>query len=95
MSIRFFNKRAIIMLILSVASVLILLGIWYNHEYSMEVSENIEYNSSDYNRKLLIATQGSEFKNALTQEVIQYYKTDSIFIQIIDVATLESIDVEP
>lgn len=94
MSIQIFDKRTILMLILSIASILILIGIWYKYEYSMDVAEHVEYNSSEYSRKLLIATQGSEFKNTLTKNVIEHYKNDSIYIKVIDVASLETIDVE-
>jgi len=92
MSIQIFKRRTVIMLILSITALLILVGIWYKHTYSMDVAEHIEHNSSYYSQKLLIATQGSEFKNALTEEVIANYKNDSIYINVIDVTALDKIN---
>lgn len=94
MSIRILNKKGIVMLIFLITSIMILFGIWYKYEYSMDIINPVEYNSYDYSSKLLIATQGSEFKNALTDEIIQHYKNDSVFIKVIDVTSLDSIDVK-
>ena len=59
----------------------------------MEEATSFNTNSIEYNRKLLIATQGSEFKNQLTKNVVNHYKLDSIFIRVIDISHLE--DIEP
>lgn len=66
--------------------------LWYKIKYSMDVAGSYEVNSADLSEKLLIATQGSEFKNTLTSEIVDHFRTDSIFIKIIDISLLSEID---
>jgi menaquinone-dependent protoporphyrinogen IX oxidase len=40
----------------------------------------------------LIATQGSDFKNAVTKGLVDHFKSDSIFIQVVDIQELSAID---
>jgi hypothetical protein len=42
---------------------------WYRDTYSQEVAESFEVNSPELETKVLIATQGSEFKEALLMRV--------------------------
>ena len=48
--------------------------------------------SPDLDLKLLIATQGSTFKNKITSNITDYYKNDSIYIKVIDVSQLPEIN---
>ena len=66
--------------------------LWYQYRYAMDVVEPYTVNSSSLEKKLLIATQGSEFKNKVTQGIIQHFETDSIFIKVIDITSLEKIE---
>ncbi|MCF4101126.1 hypothetical protein L1I30_05575 [Gillisia sp. M10.2A] len=63
--------------------------VWYTVEYSMEKAEEYEINSSKLPNRILIATQGSEFKNALTIELVKKLKNDSVFIKVIDISSLK------
>lgn len=58
----------------------------------MKVVENYEVNAPNLERKLLIATQGSSFKDSITNAVIDHFKSDSIFIKVIDVGDLSQIN---
>jgi len=58
----------------------------------MYKAEEFEVNSTDYSQKLVIATQGSDFKNAVSNHIINYYEQDSIFIKVIDVSSLSKIN---
>jgi len=40
-----------------------LLAVWHNSSYSMKVVESYEVNDHIQDTRMLIATQGSEFKN--------------------------------
>jgi hypothetical protein len=57
----------------------------------MDKVVSYDVNSPSYNTKLLIATQGSEFKNAITNNVVDYYKQDSIYIKVVDISELKTI----
>lgn len=71
-------------------SVLLGIGImtWYKYTYFMDRAKTYEVNSQNLDSRLLIARQGSEFKNAVTDGIVDYYQPDSIFIKVIDVFSL-------
>lgn len=85
-------KSKISLIILTLGALLLIFAIWYKYEYSMEVAQEFEVNSPELNLKLLVATQGSEYKNEVTKGVVNYYKKDSVYIKVIDVTSLASID---
>jgi menaquinone-dependent protoporphyrinogen IX oxidase len=43
-------------------------------------------------KKLLIATQGSDFKDKVTSAIVKHFKLDSIYIQVFDIAELQGVD---
>ena len=43
-------------------------------------------------QKVLIASQGSEYKNAVVMGVTDYLKTEQVFVKIIDVSELTNIN---
>jgi hypothetical protein len=85
------RKKIIIALILCIIGIGVILLTWYKYNFSMDEAKAFEINNSNYPTKLLIATQGSQFKDALTNQVIDYFKEDSIYIQVIDISQLSKI----
>lgn len=79
-------------MLLIVLGALVVFAIWYQYTYSMDQADAFQVNSTTYNQKLLIATQGSEFKNNVTHYVVDHFKNDSIFINVVDVSALETIE---
>lgn len=69
---------------------LLAFAFWYKVTYSMEIAENKEINSASLSSKILIATQGSTFKDAIVTNIINFYKKDSVHIKIIDVSQLQN-----
>jgi len=86
------TKRKIAIFFIALGAMVLIFAIWYKYEFSMEVAQEFEVNSPDLNHKLLIATQGSEFKNEITKGIVNYYEKDSVFIKIIDIISLADID---
>lgn len=74
---------------------LIILSLWYDITFSMDVVSTYEVNDPSLEKKLLIATQGSDFKNAITSAVIERYNLDAVYIRVVDVTTLDTIDPKP
>lgn len=87
-----YPKKKILLLVLFTGMLLLLVGIWYKYEYSMDKSKEFQVNSTEYSRKLVIATQGSEFKNAVTNQIVNHFKQDSIFIKVVDISRLPDIN---
>ena len=65
---------------------------WYKVTYSMKLHQNSDINSAAFPTKILIATQGSTFKDAVVTNIINFYKKDSVFIKTIDVSQLHTLN---
>ena len=87
-------KNKIALLLLTFGALFLVFALWYKYEYSMDIAVEYEVNKADLQQKLLIATQGSEFKNAVTKNITDYYNQDSTYIKVIDVSSLEKINPE-
>jgi len=85
-------KLKITLVILLLGAILIIFAVWYKYEYSMDPVETVQFNSPDLDLKLLVATQGSAFKNGITSNITNHYKKDSIYIKVIDVSQLPEIN---
>ena len=62
--------------------------------YSQEVIEPFEVNSPDLETKVLVASQGSDFKHVLLKELTERIDKKDIYIKVIDVTTLSGIKEE-
>ncbi|MDA9069239.1 hypothetical protein N9B67_00995 [Algibacter sp.] len=86
------NKKKITLSITVLGLLFILFAVWYKYQYSMDTAKSFEVNTSMLDRKLIIATQGSEFKNETTKNIVEFYKPDSIYIKVVDISSLSEID---
>lgn len=77
-----------------VVSVLLILFVafafWYRATYSMEPVTSFEVNTNSQQR-VLIATQGSKFKEAVVDRLIEQLKAKPVNIKVIDVSDLSTI----
>ena len=86
------NKKKITLSITVLGLLFILFAVWYKYQYSIDTAKSFEVNTSMLDRKLIIATQGSEFKNEITKNIVEFYKPDSIYIKVVDISSLLEID---
>ena len=66
-------------------------AITYRIVYSQGIAESFDVNSPDLATHILIATQGSEFKEALVSGIVAELKTRPAYIKVIDVTNLATI----
>jgi len=66
--------------------------VWFDYTYSMEKIDTVEYNDKSLNTKVLIASQGSEYKTEIVQGVIDFLKNKSVFIKVVDVSELPTVN---
>jgi len=59
-----------------------------------DVAEPLEVGSPDMNKKVLIATQGSKYKNLMVDTLIARLKAEDIYISVIDISNLSEINQE-
>ncbi len=66
--------------------------IWYKIHYSMTVALPFEVNESSRRDHVLVATQGSEFKDALVRQLVDGLRPDSVYIKVMDVSSLPEVN---
>ncbi|MEW7290025.1 hypothetical protein [Aquimarina sp. 2304DJ70-9] len=84
-------------LILVVGSAIVLFAVfwgWYEYTYSMDTVIPFEVNNPNLETKVLIASQGSKFKDSLVQGVLRHYEKDTIYFKVIDVYTLFTVNID-
>lgn len=84
----------IALILAAIITLLLILGIWYQNEFSMKAVKEYTINDPTHDRKLVIATQGSQFKDSVTAQIVAHYSPDSIFIRVIDVSKLPKINMK-
>jgi hypothetical protein len=65
---------------------------WYRVHFAMNPVEGFTVNAPSSEQHLLIATQGSAFKDAAVAGVIERLRQRPIFIQVVDVTALTDVD---
>lgn len=83
-------KRILAVLVL-LGAISIVFFLWYLQKHQMEEAQPFEINDVVMEKHMLIATQGSEFKNAVVEGVVAQLKPYDIFIKVIDVSQLPNI----
>ncbi len=83
--------KVVVGTLITLLAIFFLFALWYKNKYSMETAQTYEVNSPNLEKKLLLATQGSDFKNTVTQAIVDYYKSDSVFIKVIDISALNEV----
>ena len=66
---------------------------WYDATYSMDEVESYEIGNPQAEKSVLIATQGSEYKNALTDSLVNYLSPYNVYISVQDVNLLSNVNV--
>lgn len=83
-------KRSFLVLLLALG----LYGLWYLGTYSMEVAPEIEVNKHLAEKNLLIVTQKSPYKDALTAGIIAGVSKLPVSIKVIDLTTAAAYQVD-
>jgi len=82
------NLNRIINVFLGVLIVLSIFSLWYKHKYSMGIIDPYEINKNENRATILIATQESLFKNALTYSLVNKLKDDDVYVKVVDITSL-------
>jgi hypothetical protein len=65
---------------------------WYKFHYSMDVAESFEVNTPELKHRVLIATQGSDFKDVIVDGIVVHLKQRHTYIKVLDVAALQQVN---
>lgn len=78
-------------ILIVVAAVLVaMLGFvtWYRFHFSMKVAQPFEVQGAPSGPRVLIATQGSAFKDAIVSGIVEHLKRRSAQVSVVDVSAL-------
>lgn len=67
---------------------------WYAIRFSMKDVVSAEFRSDNSTSTVLIATQGSKYKDALADGVVHYLKAKPVYVKVSDVSILPSVELE-
>jgi hypothetical protein len=67
--------------------------LWYRGHYSMKAARSFEAGARSAAQRVLIATQGSPYKDALVDGIVRNLASRGVYIRVIDVSKLP--DVKP
>lgn len=67
-------------------------GIWYKIHYSMGTALEFEVNSRSIKPRVVIATQGSDFKESIVRGVVEHLKQRPAYVRVIDVGALHTVN---
>ena len=83
------------LIILTLAALVLLFGVpwslWYRLHHSMTVVRPFTSGDFSLQQHVLIATQGSQFKDTLVGDIVQHLATRSVYVQVIDISALPSV----
>jgi len=65
---------------------------WYRIRYSMGVARAFEVNDPRAAQRVLIATQGSEFKDALVVELVAHLEAREAYVRVVDISALPGVE---
>lgn len=86
-------KRLIIAVLLLLVGGLVAYQ-WYLSRYSMTVIDGFEINAPSAGNRLLIASQGSAFKTAMVDSLVDRIRDRPVFIKVIDVTALGGLNAD-
>jgi hypothetical protein len=67
-------------------------AVWYVIEFYPRTADSFEINSAEQPTRILVATQGSEFKSGLVAAVCDRLRQHPVHIKVIDVGKLDDVD---
>jgi hypothetical protein len=65
---------------------------WYRIHFSMDAARAFEVNDPHSMVRVLIATQGSAFKDAVVTGVIEHLESRAAYVKVVDVSALPGVD---
>ncbi len=87
-------KRIVKIVIVTILVLFAAFWVWYEYTYSMDTVIPFEINNSKLETKVLIASQGSRFKDSLVQGILRHYQKDTIYFKVIDVYTMFTVNID-
>ena len=68
--------------------------VWMQRTYGMKEARTFEVNPSSRSKRVLIATQGSEYKEAVVAGIVDFLETKSIYVKVTDMSHVGEVDPE-
>lgn len=82
------------LIIAGILAALLLMAVWYLNTHKMEEADSFEVNDPSATNHILIATQGSVFKDSVVNGVVSRLRSEPVYIKVIDVSALPEVKEE-
>ncbi len=86
------NVRLVLKVVGFLLLAFLIFATWYRYTYSMEEAKSFVVNTPESSKTLLIATQGSTFKDSIVSGIISHFRERDLFIQVVDIKALDRIE---
>lgn len=86
------TRRKVLWGIGILVAVMLGFGSWYKIHYSMGTAREFEVNSRSTQPRVLLATQGSDFKDSIVRGIVEHLKQRPAHVRVIDVGALHTVD---
>jgi len=83
--------RAMALLVLAIALLVPSSLIWYRGHYAMRVARSFSAGAPSSAQRVLLATQGSPFKEALVAGLVAHLRSRPVYVSVIDVSGLPGV----
>jgi len=80
--------KKVVLVVAAVPVLLFAYATWYGLHYAMDTAKPYEVNRTEVREHVLIATQGSAFKDAVVERVADRLGKRPAYVKVIDVASL-------
>jgi len=84
--------RKLGLIAIGLSLVFFLLLVWYWATYSMDKARPFEIGNADASQSLLIAYQGSAYKNSVVEHIAEHFSTSDVYIKGIDIEYLSNVN---
>lgn len=65
--------------------------VWFKISYSMEEANGFELNSAKLDQKVLIVTQGSEYKKSIVENIKEEFTDKNAYLKVVDIKKLKKV----
>lgn len=84
-------KKRLLLALVALPIAFLAFATWYRVHYAMDPARTFEVNRPEVREHVLIATQGSKFKDAVVRSVVDRLEKRPTYVKVVDVSALRDV----
>jgi hypothetical protein len=85
------SKKIVMLIVVCLLLFMALFSFQYRYQHSMSVAHSLTAGDASLSRRVLIATQGSAFKDTLVAGIVAELKPQAVYVRVIDISALPTV----